>query len=64
MVEDNPIEGLQLYVVAPPAVIVVLLPEQIVTGPETVKFGNALTVAVTGILDAEVHPVDVFLASA
>jgi len=56
--------GLQLYVVAPLAVMVAPLPAQIVTGPETVTFGNAFTLAVTGILVADIHPVDVFLVSA
>ena len=64
MVDDRPIVGLQLYVVAPLAVMVAPLPAQIVTGPETVTFGNAFTLAVTGILVADIHPVVVFLVSA
>ena len=43
----KPVEGLQLYVFAPPAVNVVDCPEQIVTGGETVTTGNGFTVTVT-----------------
>jgi hypothetical protein len=43
---------------------VVLLPEQIVDGFETVTLGNELTVAITAVLAADEHPEVVFLAAA
>ncbi len=48
VVDDNPVAGLQLYVVAPLAVRLVLLPVQIETGDGvTLIVGNAFTVTVT-----------------
>ena len=43
----NPVEGLQLYVLAPLAVRVVDCPAQIATGGLTVTTGSGLTVKVT-----------------
>ena len=54
VVEDKPVEGLQLYVEAPFAVSGVLDPLQIVTAGETVTVGLGLTVTVT--VAVLVHP--------
>ena len=54
VVEDKPVEGLQLYVEAPLAVSDVLAPLQIVTAGETVTVGLGFTVTVT--VAVFVHP--------
>lgn len=54
VVEDSPVAGLQLYVVAPPAVSDVLAPLQIVTAGETVTVGLGFTVTLTAAV--LVHP--------
>lgn len=53
--EDKPVDGLQLYVVAPLAVSDVLLPSQIVAAAGvTITVGTGLTVTVTVVVP--VHP--------
>lgn len=57
----NPVEGNQLYVVAPLALIGVLVPEQIVVPPVAVTTGIGFTVTVTTevLLQPDVVPVTV-----
>jgi len=64
VVDDNPVAGLQEYVVAPLAVKVALLPLQNAAGVGTVMVGRIFIVALTAILVAEVQPVVVFLTPA
>lgn len=54
VVDDKPVDGLQLYVEAPPAVSDVLAPLQIVTDGETVTVGLGFTVTIT--VAVFVHP--------
>ena len=54
VVEPKPVAGVQLYVVAPPAVRLVELPVQILVLEETVTVGDALTV--TAFVAIRVHP--------
>ena len=54
VVDDKPVEGLQLYVEAPLAVSDVLAPLQIVTAGETVTVGLGFTVTIT--VAVFVHP--------
>ena len=57
VVDDNPVDGLQLYVVAPLAVSVVLLPLHIdADAGVTVIVGNAFTVTVTVFVFTHVLP--------
>src|ERR1044072_2260156 len=65
VVIDKLVEGLQVYVLAPLAVNVTLLPLQnSAEGGVTVIIGSALIATVAAVLVAETHPVLVFLASA
>jgi hypothetical protein len=54
LVQDNPVAGVQLKVLAPEAVRVVEPPIQIVVLPATVTTGCAFTDTVT--LDVLIHP--------
>jgi hypothetical protein len=54
VVQDKPVDGDQLYVVAPVAVSVVEEPLQMLTAEPALTVGNALTVIVT--LAVLVHP--------
>jgi hypothetical protein len=55
LVQERPVEGVQLYTLAPLAVSVALLPAQMLSGPATLILGVGFTNTVT--LEVSTQPV-------